>query len=121
MFDSWGESSSTGRSVSPLPSSPVNGATGVRRAVGSREGGLDGRTQNSATMPTVTTSSGAVTPSVRRYDETRQPAVDGRGPLPCEHEKPGTWVRFDLIREYAARGYCCVHGFIPDEEEENWR
>jgi hypothetical protein len=72
-------------------------------------------------MPTVTTSSGAVTPNVRRYDETRQPAVDGRGPLPCEHEKPGTWVRFDLIREYTARGYCCVHGFIPDEEEENWR
>jgi hypothetical protein len=54
---------------------------------------------------------------VRRYDETWQPAVDGRGPLPCEHEKPGTWVRLDLIRDYAARGYCCVHGYIADEDD----
>ena len=54
-------------------------------------------------------------PSVCLYG-TSQSAFDGRGPLPCQHEKPGTWVRLDLIRDYAARGYCCVHGFIPDEE-----
>jgi hypothetical protein len=53
---------------------------------------------------------------VRLEEETSQP-IDGRGPLPCQHEKPGTWVRLDLVRDYAARGYCCVHGFIPDEEE----
>ena len=64
-------------------------------------------------------SSEAVTPSVRRYDETWQSAVDGRGPLPCEHEKPGTWVRPHLVRDYAARGYCCVHGYIPDEDESS--
>ena len=54
---------------------------------------------------------------VRLDEETSQPSIDGRRPLPCQHEKPGTWVRLDLVRDYAARGYCCVHGFIPDEEE----
>jgi hypothetical protein len=54
--------------------------------------------------------------SVRLDDETSQP-IDEREPLPCQQEKPGVWVRIDLIRDYAARGYCCVHGFIPDEEE----
>ncbi len=57
-------------------------------------------------------------PSVRRDDAPSRPGTDGRSPLPCQHEKPGTWVRFYLIRDYAARGYCCVHGFIPDEEAE---
>jgi hypothetical protein len=54
---------------------------------------------------------------VRLDEETSQPFVDGRGPSPCQHEKPGTWVRLDLIRDYAARGYCRVHGHIPDEDD----
>jgi hypothetical protein len=53
----------------------------------------------------------------RLHEETDQPAIEGRCPLPCEHEKPGTWVRLDLIRDFAARGYCCVHGYIADDEE----
>jgi hypothetical protein len=54
---------------------------------------------------------------VRLDEETLQPSIDGRGPSPCQHEQPGTWVRLDLIRDYAARGYCCVHGHIPDEDD----
>ena len=54
--------------------------------------------------------------SVRLDDET-QPAIDGREPLPCRHEEPGTWVRLDLIQDYAARGYCCIHGFVPDGDD----
>jgi hypothetical protein len=55
--------------------------------------------------------------SDRPYEEAVQSGIEGRGPLPCEHEKPGSWVRVDLIRDYAARGYCCVHGYVADEKE----
>lgn len=55
--------------------------------------------------------------STRLHAETAEPVIEGRGPLPCEHDEPGTWVRPDLIREYAARGYCCVHGHIAGEDE----
>ena len=54
---------------------------------------------------------------VRLEEETTPSSIEGRGPLPCQHERPGTWVRFDLIRDYAARGYCCVHGHIPVEDD----
>jgi hypothetical protein len=53
--------------------------------------------------------------SARLHPETVEPVIEERGPLPCEHDKPGTWVRHDLIRDYAARGYCCVHGHIADD------
>jgi hypothetical protein len=53
--------------------------------------------------------------SARLHAETVEPVIEERGPLPCEHDKPGTWVRLDLIRDYAARGYCCVHGHIAGE------
>lgn len=55
--------------------------------------------------------------SVRLDDGTLRPLIDGREPLPCQHEKPGRWVRLDQISDFAARGYCCIHGFIPDEDE----
>lgn len=53
---------------------------------------------------------------IRLDDAASRPLIGGREPLPCEHEKPGTWVRIDQIRDFSARGYCCVHGFIPDED-----
>ena len=54
---------------------------------------------------------------VRLDEETPWRSIDGRGPLPCQHEKPGIWIRLDLIRDYAARGYCCIHGHIPADDE----
>ena len=59
----------------------------------------------------------AMEASTRLHAETAEPGIEGRRPLPCEHDEPGTWVRPDLIREYAARGYCCVHGHIAGEDE----
>ena len=46
------------------------------------------------------------------HEETDKLVIEGRGPLRCEHEKSGTWVRLDPVQDYAARGYCCVHGHI---------
>ena len=31
---------------------------------------------------------------------------------PCEHHKPGTYVRPDLIAGYAEVGLTCVHGYM---------
>jgi hypothetical protein len=53
--------------------------------------------------------------NARLHAETVEPVIEERRPLTCEHDKPGTWVRLDLIRDYAARGYCCVHGHIAGE------
>ena len=35
-------------------------------------------------------------------------------PAPCEHYKPGTLVRPDLIPGYAEVGLTCVHGYMVD-------
>ena len=35
-------------------------------------------------------------------------------PAPCEHHKPGTYVRPDLIPGYAEVGLTCVHGYMVD-------
>lgn len=31
---------------------------------------------------------------------------------PCEHHKPGTYVRLDLIPGYAEVGLTCIHGYM---------
>jgi hypothetical protein len=33
---------------------------------------------------------------------------------PCEHDKPGTYVRLDLLPGYAEVGLTCVHGYMVD-------
>jgi hypothetical protein len=35
-------------------------------------------------------------------------------PALCEHHKPGTYVRPDLIPGYAEVGLTCVHGYMVD-------
>lgn len=42
----------------------------------------------------------------------------GESPIPreCEHHKPGTFVRLDLIPDYRARGLVCRHGYMTDAD-----
>ncbi len=37
---------------------------------------------------------------------------------PCEHHKPGTYVRLDLLPGYAEVGLICVHGYMVDTVDQ---